>query len=82
MQNAPISLSCKIIPEANNPAGFFFQPVQILFLEAPAIIECGLVFVESGLAFVESGLVFVAPFCVLFIRIMAAEHGNGIVTSD
>ena len=48
----------------------------------PAIIECGHVFVESGLAFVESGLVFVAPFCVLFIRIMAAEHGNGIVTSD
>ena len=67
MQNAPISLSCKIIPEANKPAGFFFQPVQILFLEAPAIIECGLVFVESGLAFVESGLVFVAPFCILFI---------------
>ena len=75
MQNAPISLSCKMIPEANKPASFFFQLVQILFLEAPAIIECGLVFVESG-------LVFVAPFCVLFIRIMAAEHGNGIVTSD
>ena len=88
MQNAPISLSCKIIPEANKPASFFFQPVQILFLSAPAIIEwacifeSGLAFVESGLAFVESGLVFVAPFCVLFIRIMAAEHGNGIVTSD